>query len=270
MYDVYTTFDDPIPYWQHNIKFEDRNDNNKLLFYPVMIRDIFKFYSYSGCLVTDHQSIPDPKILSMTCYQYLYYCTLNTPETTPYIYMFDLLLSLVLKDEKLESNNWSSRYECVDGLGKPAFMIGEILYDSEDFDNIKELIANQNDLELPDVKKSKEFRDAVELAKKRRAKILGSGSKMGSLEEQLICLSLGYGLSYNEVENISLRKFNKMIRYMDKKMHYEIYMQASMSGFVTFKEKIEHWMSAEDNDRYKEVITDTDQLSNTLSGKNPN
>lgn len=286
MYEKYTTFDDPIPFWSHSIKEKDRDDNNKLLFFPVMIRDIFNFYKYCGCLLTDHSSVLDKKlsfddamkVLSMTCYEYLYYKTFNVSNREDqeyYIYQFSLLLSVCLRTDKFRNiieneikDEFISIFNHVDSQGKPAFMINGILYDSDDFDMIKELIAYQNELELPEIERSKEFRDAIELAKKRRAIILGSGDKMGNLEDQLICLSLGYGLPYGEVGKVSLRKFNKMISYMNKKMHYEIYLQASMSGMVEFKDKsvLKHWMTAENDDKYGDLLLDADAINGRIGG----
>ncbi len=276
-YERYVTFDEPIPYWSHSILEKDRCDENQLLFYPVMIKDMFDFYRYSDCLMTDHQSIPDAKILSMTCYEYLYYETIKEKSQNPYIHMFSLLLSVCLRSDKFKKillknnlNEFISMFDKKDDMGKPAFMINQVLYDSLDFDNLKDLIAFQNDLDLPDVNKSREFREAIEKARKQRMRILGSGEKMGDLEEQLICLSLGYGLSYDDVGKVSLRKFNKMISYMNKKIHYEIYLQSALSGFVTFKEKIEHWMTTENKDKYSDVLMTTDQLNSIVDGSNLN
>ena len=279
-YEKFVTFDEPIPYWSHNIKNGDRNGGNCLYFHPIMIRDMYEFYRYCGCLMTDHSSVLDKslpfdeamKVLSMTCYEYLWRETFQEGKSGIYIYMFNLLLALCLKRDEfknLEYDKFENMYlKPKTSLSKPAFMIDDILYDSEDFDNIKELIGYQNDLELPDIVKDKRFRDKVAQAKKDKARILGSGDKMGGLEDQLICLSLGYGLSYNDVGKVSIRKFNKMIEYMNKKMHYEIYMTAALSGFVEFKDKsvLKHWMVAEEKDRYSDVLMDTDEVDAKING----
>lgn len=278
-YGKYVTFDEPIPYWGKNSTKEDKKNNNCLLFYPVMIRDASEFYAYSNCLLTDHTSELDKKlpfndamkILSMTCYEYLYYENAKENPEHFYISSFSLLLSICLREEKFKNivfdndkfSEFSSIFNHRDSLGKPAFMINGILYDWEDFDNIKELIAFQNELDLPEIEKDKRFRDAREKAKRLRDRILSDGNdnKMGNLEEQLICLSLGYGLPYNEVCKVSLRKFNKMIRYMDKKMHYEIYL--GLMGQVEFKDKsvLKHWMTTENEDKYNESMISTNEIN---------
>lgn len=283
-YEKYVTFDEPIPYWGKNTTLEDKQNNNCLLFYPVMIKDASEFYNYSTCLLTDHTSELDKslpfddamKILSMSCYEYLYYESVKENPKNLYILSFCALLSICLRNEKFKNivfykdkfNEFSSIFNQRDSLGKPAFMINQVLYDWEDFDNIKELIAYQNQLELPEIEKDKRFRDAREKAKKLRDRILseGNSNKMGNLEEQLICLSLGYGLPYNEVCKVSLRKFNKMISYMNKKIHYEIYM--SLLGQVEFKDKsvLKHWMTTEDEDKWKDVIMDTDEIDAKING----
>jgi hypothetical protein len=268
IYDGYTTFDDPIPFWSHSIRLEDRNDENGLMFYPIGIKNYYKFYTYADCLLTDHTYEPDPKILSMSTFEYLYYCNSKSNQK-PYILFFDRLLALTLLDEdfpeELKDEYIGKHYGVSGETEKPVFIIKDIVYDNEDFENIKVLIAEQNDLELPDVTKSRDYRDAVKLARIRKRRISGN-EKMIGLEEQLICLSLGYGLPYKEIKDVSLRKFSKMISLMDRKMHYEIYMNASMSGMVTFKEKIKHWMTAE-NGGDDDVVMDRDDVDKIIGGK---
>jgi hypothetical protein len=275
-YQFYTTFDKPVPYWAHSINFSERNTNNCLMIYPIIVKDMYDFYNYAPCLLTEHQAIPDVKILSMTTYEYLFNTTFINGlyvegKSQPFIYMFVSLLSLVLNSKKftnLSDVDFNIMFNQKDINNKPAFMINGVLYDSDDFDEIKEIIAEQNGLELPNLKKSKKFRDAVAKAKKMKQKMSGNSYKPPTLEEQMICLAISTNLSFKDIENLTIRKFDKALRFIDQKLHYEIYLSASMSGFVEFKDKsvLKHWTtSLENKDENEGILLDMGEFENKIS-----
>ena len=72
----------------------------------------------------------------------------------------------------------------------------------------------------------------------------------------MISLSVATGISMNNIYEMSIRKFRKSIERVDHKLHYEIYLAASMSGFVEFKNKdaIKHWMADLTKDSLPEMI----------------
>ena len=252
-YDFYSIFDSPIPY--KNIKI-----------YPVLVKDYLNFTGYSSCLIVDKNTIPDAKIISMTYLEYLYYAT-QKDENTPYILWLDRLFSLCLRDEKSFENIKESitRYK-YDEKGKVFFTIGEIEYNSDDFDEIRNIICSQNILDIPDDKVQKEVRDSLEEARKYREK--HSGTKQGSFEDYMIALSISTGWTLDYIYNMTIRKFIKSVRRTDNLIHYKIYLSASMSGMVEFKDKsfIKHWMSDLDSeDKYSDVAVGVEDMSNKIN-----
>ena len=61
---------------------------------------------------------------------------------------------------------------------------------------------------------------------------------MASFEDQMICVLISTNLSLDDIYNLTIRKFIKIIQRVELKMHYQIYLQASLSGFVEFKDKV--------------------------------
>ncbi len=284
-YEKFITFDDPIPYWSHNIKDFERNKDNCLLFYPVSVQDYFLFQKTAWVLMTDHLSGFDKtlpikdvqKILSMSIYEYLcfYSFGIESSKQIPYIQYFSLLLSLVLKGDKLgrlpEKEFIDIYIKPRDTFNKPAFMLNSVIYDKEDFENIRNILTYQNGIELPDITMSKKLRDLLDEQRRLKQELSGNSGKTASFEEQIICLTVSTNLSIDDIKKMSLRKFNSTINYAEKRLHYQLYQGAALSGMVTFKENIKYWMlSLEDDkkEKYKDLLMDMGSFEDKISGKN--
>lgn len=249
----YLNFDLPIPY-------------KKLLLYPILVKDYVSLSYYSLCLKTDKNSIPDAKFITMSELEYLYYVS-QTENTVPYVLLIDRLLSLVLRDEDSFSDVSKSilRYKYTKN-NKPVFLIGEEEYTAKDFMEIKKIIAEQNDIELPDTNISKEVRNYLEKARDYRRKI--HGEKPASLEDYIVSMSVATGWSMEYIYSMPIRKFQKAMSRLDNYIHYKIYLAASMSGMVEFKDKsfIKHWLTNLDaKDKYADVSVNLDALQSKIS-----
>lgn len=252
--DYYLTNDLPIPY--KNLKI-----------YPVKVLDYVPLTAFSQCLTLDKNSIPDAKIIAMTDLEYIFYSSVKAKQPQPYLLWFDRLLSLCLKDddtfEQIEKS--IERYE-YDENGKPFFKIGNIFYNSSDFIEIKNIICEQNLIELPDETVSKEVRDSLEKAKEYKRKL--SGEEIASFEDYIVSLSITTGWTLEYVYSMTVRKFIKSVRRMDNYIHYKIYLTSSLSGMVEFKDKsfIKHWLSNLDKgDAYKDVTMNLEDVQNKIS-----
>jgi hypothetical protein len=246
-------FDLPIPY--KNIKI-----------YPAIVRDYGQFMGYSECFSLEKNSIPDPKIISMTELEYLYYLY-QTNKKHPYLIWFDRVLSVCLKDNKkeFESIEKSMKRYRYDDKGKPLFIVNEEKYTAKDFAEIKKIICMQNDLELPDENISKEVRDSLEKAKLYKNKI--GDEKLATLEDYIISLAILTGWNFDYIYDMTIRKFTRCLKRMDLYIHYKIFLSASMSGMVEFKDKsfIKHWLNGLDSNIYKDVSVDLSTVQDKIS-----
>ena len=189
-YDRYLIFDDPIPY-------------KALLLYPVKIRDYMLLLTLASCLMLEKNSIKDPmlamKAISMT---YLEYLISISNKENQLIALFVGLMALVLgkkEDKDFEINFYT------DKTGRPLFEIYGVKYDSTDFDNLREIIAEQNNLDLPDEKIQKNVREAMEEARRFKERL--NKSKTASFEEQVLALGLFSGWDLEKIYNMTIRKF---------------------------------------------------------------
>ena len=241
-------FDKPIPY-------------KELLIYPVTMREYLEFHWLVNCLLLDKNSIPDVDIISMSYLRYLYYG--SSVNNEPYLYMLNLLLMMVLH---LEDEN-QIKFYLKDN--KAYFAIDEIEYNSQDFDEIVKIIFEQNCIAAIDEKIQKEVRDALDKAEEY--KMQQNNNKICSLEEQMICVLISTSLKMEDIYELTIRKFEKILQRVDAKLHYQIYLSASMSGFVSFKDEnaIKHWMNdLSKNDKYEDVKVDMETMRNKIEDVN--
>jgi hypothetical protein len=228
-----------------------------LTIYPVLVKDYLQFNTWSKCLSLDKNSSKDPKTISMTYLDYMY--TLHNDEN-PYISFFDAILKIVTRKRDLDVRY--ARNE----KGKPVFFIEGIEYNHSDFEEIRMIICEYNLVDLPDEYIQKEIRDNMQKAKELRAK--SNGVKIAPFEDRLVCVSISTGWDFDRISKLSIRKFEKILEREDAKLHYQIYLSASMSGFVEFKSKsfIKHWMSDLSEDKLD--LVPLEQIQGTVSGKN--
>lgn len=250
----FLTFDEPVPY--RNIKL-----------YPIKVKDYTMFGIHSICLNLDKNSIPDPKIIKMTELEYIYTYS-NKDYSIPYVYFLDRLLGMCIKDDQsFEKTEESIKRYKFDERGKPFFLIGDEAYKDKDFQEIKKIIATQNMVDLIDETIAKNVRDSLDRAKEYRRKILGE--KSASLEDYIVSLASVTGWTFEYIYEMPIRKFIKTIRRTDNYIHYKIYLSASMSGMVEFKNKsfIKHWLTNIDDDsnKYDDVSVDLDKIKKTIS-----
>mgnify|MGYP003326734221 CR=1 FL=1 len=241
-------FDEPIEY-------------KSLLIYPVTMKNYLEFHWLVNCLLIDKNSNPDISIINMSYLRFLYH--LSAIEEQPYLYMVKALLCMVLK----MSIDTDIKFYLKDD--KAFFFINDVEYNSNDFDKIVSIIFEQNCIKPIDNTIQKEVRDALEKAEEYKMK--QNKQKICSLEEQMICVLISTALSMEDIYKLTIRKFEKILQRADAKLHYQIYLSASMSGMVTFKDDsfIQHWMNdLSKDDRYADVKVDMDEMKNKIESVN--
>ena len=248
-YEQFFIRDEPIPY-------------KSLLIYPVTVYDYLLFHTSINCLSIEKNKIPDPKIISMSYLDFLFYLIYYSDHGDIYNKMLiDILkICLNIKSEDIKYNiidekgriNLILKVETVfdNGNEKITGYIEEVI-DKKDFDNIRNIILYQNipdyDDTYIDPKVEAAFKETQEFMNRNKKKIC-------SFEDQLVCVMLALKeFDTNNINKLTLRKFSKILERYDYKFHYGIYKTAEMSGMVTFKEEIDHWMSDLKKNKYADI-----------------
>lgn len=257
-----------------------------LLIYPVVMSDFILFQYCVESIIIDKNSIPDAKIIGMSYLEYLYYLY-YVEKNSSYIGMFDGLLRLVLRKTDAKNDEFLIRYGSYNEQGKPIFTIEEKIetekidengnkniafeikkstYDSNDFDEIKKIICEQNMVEVPNEMIEKSLRDEIKKQREYRQEM--AGWKPCDLEEEFMCIAAAIGIMPEEIYKMTVRKFMMLVRRMDELIHYKIYMAAKMSGMVTFEDKKFpfHWMrDLSKKSEFEGLAFDMESMENKIS-----
>jgi hypothetical protein len=178
-------------------------------------------------------------------------------------------ISKIIKDEFPDGMFYFDEgdiIQIVKKKNKSMIQIKDGFYSSEDFDEIKKIILEQNDVEEIDEQVRKEYRDELERAR-IRANNANSKDKMCDFENQMICVSVALCCSLDEVKEFTIRKFKKYIARINHKMTYEIFKPAILSGNITSKDKgfPSFWMAdLESESKYSGVLVEEDDVNKKL------
>jgi hypothetical protein len=238
------TFDKPIQY-------------KKLLVYPARMEEYFEFNIYVSCFLLEKNTTVEG--ISKTYLEYLYLLASKKDEELN-LSKFDFLLKLCLRKDDLETRYWFR-----DEDKKAVFSVDGETYDSNDFDELRLLICEQNSVELPDETIQKEIRDSMEETKRLRAKM--SGNIPPTLEDMIVCVMVSTSLSLEDIAKLSIRKFGQILQRADSKLHYQVYLTSAMSGFVEFKDKkiLKHWMSGIESDKWGDTMINVETIKGKLT-----
>jgi hypothetical protein len=255
--DIYYIYDDPIPF------------KNDLKLYPVSMRDYLQFFTFASCLMLEKNSIQNNptlaiKAISMSYLEYLDFVSVddkyNEDNPSPLQFFF-ALLRLCMRLPEGTKFDWRHKKDD----DKPVFIIDGNVYDSGDFDLFRDIVSEQNMLELPNENIQKNVRDSLEEARRYKAKL--NGQKMAGLEDQILALSLESSWELDRIYDMTIRKFIKALKRADHVLHQKIYLSASLSGMVEFKDKsfIKSWLADIDERDDLSGSMDVDKLQNKVN-----
>ena len=231
-------------------------DFNGLLIYPVQVRNYFKFMTYSTILSIDKNTIPNPEIISMSYLEFLIHIITNSGEQSQgYAYAFYELFKMCTRKDDLNI------YYGKDDNGKVFIKIDDVKIDKKDFNILKDIIIHQNipnytyeDIN-PELKKELEEKERLE----------NKGRKTVSIEKQISAIVISSSLTFEDVLNMTIRKFYIILEMIDKKLHYQIFKTASLSGMVEFKAEIEHYLSETDTSGIEDKVMDVGTLTSKFN-----
>ena len=238
------TFDDPIDY-------------KGLLLYPVSIRKINKFLQSSSVLRIQKEYIPDKEIIKMSYLKFLMTNIDKEKEEYGESLTFDLLALCCMICMRIEE---ISIRLFIGEDDKAKLILNDVEINENDFDYLRKLILYQNlpnyddELMNPDLKNDLEQAD----------KIKNGGEETEDFEHLIANLVIGTGMNIDDVKNLPIRKFYIIGQVMDRKLHYSIYKQASVGGFVEFKQPITHYLK-KNIDLLENKVTTVETLKNNLN-----
>lgn len=236
--------------------------NEKITLYPVKMKDILLFQQCQMAFTLRKDSIfQEKEIIKMQYLDFIKYACKNYELAEKYSLFFlpvyyDLILQL-LKAVCGESAKITYNQNTLD------FFINGVLITNEIFDDLRKIILIQNDIDF-DIDEFMNIDTVNALEKAREFESKKNREKAG-IEDYIDSLIVSLKVSEEYVSNLTVRKFWRYIKRISRREEYQSCRMAQMSGMVTFKEPVQHWMTGiETTDKYESIKTNEEELRSKL------
>ena len=246
----YLVFDTPIRYDQ------------SIILYPVKMENILDFRLYEKALTLRKDSIfKEKNILKMEYLDFLKYANGNDElaeqydmKSLPYLY------SLLIRLFSIVCGSESKIMIDEPTLG---IYINDELITNEIFNDLRRIIIIQNDIDFDvdefislDVIKSLEKAQKFEQEKNKDD---------ADIEDYIDSVAIAMQLSNERIKELSIRKFWRYVKRINKHEEYSAYSNAKLSGWVKFKTPLPHWMTSIDViDKYENLKADESELRSKI------
>jgi hypothetical protein len=145
---------------------------------------------------------------------------------------------------------------------KPVLIIDDHRITSDDFDLFRQVVMYQN---LPDY-----FDDSwidPDLRADHAAKMELQHKKnpvSTTTELKMLAVVASTGYKLEEIYEMPIRKFISLLNLIDDKITYTTTRIGLMSGMVSLKEPLEHWLYKKESDVYGDAYKSVDQVESTV------
>ena len=141
-------------------------------------------------------------------------------------------------------------------------MFNIITISSEEFDEMRQLILLQNDI------KPQHFNAETEkllYEMKIKLKSTRKDNSYTTMEDLITIVSYSMHISNEEMENLTIRRFNRYLDIALSKDDYYMYKSLELSGAIKMKSEIPHWIKHyEPKGKFDDVLVDGGNLLTSL------
>lgn len=137
-----------------------------------------------------------------------------------------------------------------------------IMIGSEDFEEIRQLIMLQNDIKPQHYDaRTEEFLNNM---KNKLRAVKKNGQDM-TTEDLITIVAFSLHKDTSELENMTIRRFNRFLNIIMKKDDYYMYKQLELSGMIKMKSDIPHWISHyEPKGKFDDIVVEGSSLMASL------
>lgn len=148
---------------------------------------------------------------------------------------------------------------------KNAFSVDGHIINRNDFSKLRQIVLFQNYSDYadesgidPEIKKDHDEKIRIQQEK---------NDVHATIEKKVTCLTVTTNYKYDEIYNMSIRRFTMALATVDDLINYKIMKQAVSSGFVSLPKgkSIEHWIYKPIKDVYGDSYKSTEQVQQEVS-----
>jgi len=208
-------------------------------FYPIKLADT-KFYTLFHKLFTYPKNyIPDKNILKMGYLKYLLYVIQNAINPDGDELSGDIIEFLNYITKRDDTNITWETNDNFEGLDKIAFkiIINGVNLDENDFDNIREIVLEQNGLSI-------EYIEGYNPGLEEKLNFVMKDSNSINLQDEIFTFCAFMSVNINAIKSYTIYQFRKLMERIAIIKEYDIYKPLEVSGQIKLKNgEIKHWLS---------------------------
>lgn len=237
--------------------------NDFITLYPIQMKDYLSFQQFQPALTLRKDSIFQQKeFIKMGYLEFIKYACRNSVLAQEYNMVFlpfyyDFIIGIL---QLACGKNADIKYSTSNlDITVNGFLITENV-----FDDLRRIIILQNDIEF----EIDEFVniDTIHALEKARTFEVQKKKETANIEDYIDSLIVSLKVTEEYVSNITIRKFWRYIKRINKYDEYMTCRSGQMSGMVTFKEPLQHWMtSIEVVDKDENLKADEGEVRSKIS-----
>ena len=163
-------------------------------------------------------------------------------------------------NKKINNNNIKDYAKKIDEIKEKMFNIVKI--GSEEFEDMRQLIMIQNDIKPQHFNAETEkllYEMKIKLNNTRKSK------SNTTIEDLVTIVSYMTHIPQSEMQNLTIRRFNRYLDIALSKDEYYMYKSAELTGMVKMKTEIPHWIKHyEPKGKFDDVLMNDDGLISSL------
>ena len=139
--------------------------------------------------------------------------------------------------------------------------------EEEDFDRLRQIVMYEN---LPAFKDDTWVDPDMRADQAEKQRLLAKKNNAGTatLERKIVCVSAKSCYKIEDIYKLTMRKFLILLSAIDDAMNYECTRIGLMTGMVSMKEPVEHWIyKKESDDLYGGEAVSLDDMKQTLGSE---
>jgi hypothetical protein len=224
-----------------------------LKLYPILLKDLHYQEIFYKIFARPKNYLTNIEILKASYLKFIIY-VLSSVEGGDEFDDLVSLLKYITKQEEVElliKQNNAKGFDSFDVRIK----IGDIILNETDFDDIREIVLEQNNMSI-------EYVEAYNPELEEHLKFLNRGSSDLDLQDQIFTLCAIMKIPLSEVVNYTLFQFNNLFERILTLKEYDLYKPLLVSGQITLKSgEIKHYLyHSRRNGRYDALFVDPEDF----------
>lgn len=224
--------------YQKNLAMSEPIEYEGALLHPIMYGDIFQFNNYIQALIYDPLDYPMDEYAVLPR---LYFLTESLSHSNDMQWVQQNVVMVLFTRDLCELCNMvfkGQEVKFISDKGLWKLSVDGHIFNSKQFEDIRLIILEQNGYECDDTFIHNDIKEYIKNEEQK------SSEPKATMEDYQEAVMLDLKITDDsQFKRMTIRRFNRILQKVLTRENYVMTKTASMSGFVTFKGEIPHWLS---------------------------